>query len=114
MYELNMIFNVIVSAIIVIQSALCLPLNTLLFRIDNEASVFESGDDMYTVIWSTTLPGTGYVTYTYEGKEYTVKDLQNAALRTEDSVHSVRIPKKHLDNNTYTCHSQQIGTRRAY
>ena len=114
MYDLNMIFNVIVSAIIVIQSALCLPLNTLLFRIDNEASVFESGDDMFTVIWSTTLPGTGYVTYTYEGEEYTVKDLQNAALRTEDSVHSVRIPKKHLDNNTYTCHSQQVGTRRAY
>lgn len=114
MYELNMIFNVIVSAIIVIQSALCLPFNTLLFRIDNEASVFESGDDMYTVIWSTTLPGTGYVTYSYEGEEYTVKDLQNAALRTEDSIHSVRIPKKHLDNNTYTCHSQQIGTRRAY
>ena len=114
MYELNMAFNVIISALIVIQSALCLPFNTLLFRIDNSASVFESGDDMYTVMWSTSLPGTGYVTYTYEGEEHTVKDLHNASLRTQESIHSVRIPKEHLDNNTYTCHSQYVGTRRAY
>ena len=91
-----------------------LPFSTLIFRIDNEASVFESGDDMYTVIWSTTLPGTGYVTYTFEGEEYKVWDEKNAAIRSEDSVHSVRIPKEHLDNNSYTYHSQQIGARRAY
>ncbi len=114
MYELNLVFNVIISAIIVIQSALCLPINSLFFRIDSNASVFESGDGMYTVIWSTSLPGTGYVTYNYEGEEYTVKDEKNAALRTEDTVHSVRIPKEHLDHNTYTYHSQHIATRRAY
>ena len=74
MYNLNMAINVIISAILVIQSAFALPFSTLVFRIDNEASVFESGDEMYTVIWSTSLPGTGYVTYTYEGKEYVVKD----------------------------------------
>ena len=85
-----------------------------MFFIDTEASVFESGDEMYTVIWSTSLPGTGWVTYTYEGTEYTVKDLQNSAVRTEDTVHSVRVPKAHLDHNTYTYSSQQIGTRRAY
>ena len=109
-----MVFNVIVSALIVIQSALALPFNTLIFFIDNQASVFESGDDMYTVIWSTTLPGTGYVTYTYEGTEYTVKDEINGAIRSEDSIHSVRIPKQHLDGNSYTCHSQHVGARRAY
>lgn len=114
MYEFNMAINIIISALIVIQSALSLPFTSLFFAIDSKASVFESGDDMYTVIWSTTLPGTGYVTYTYEGKEYTVKDEKNAALRTEDSVHSVRIPKKHLDGNTYTYHSQHIATKRAY
>ena len=114
MYELNMIINVIISALIVIQSAFALPFNTLIFRIDEKASVFESGDDMYTVIWSTSLPGTGCVNYSYEGTEYTVWDEENAAIRTEDSVHSVRIPKEHLDNNTYTYSSQHIGTRRAY
>lgn len=114
MYVLNMAVNVIVSAILVIQSAFMLPFNTLIFRFDTKASVFESGDDMYTVIWSTSLPGTGYVTYNYEDREYTVLDESNAAIRTTDTVHSVRIPKEHLDNNTYTYHSQHIGTRRAY
>ena len=114
MYNLNMFINVIVSAIMVIQAVFALPFNTAIFFIDNEASVFESGDEMYTVIWSTSLPGTGYVTYSFNGKEYVVTDRQNSAVRTTDTVHSVRIPKEHLDNNTYTYSSQQIGTRRAY
>ena len=109
-----MIINVIVSAIMVIQAAFALPVNSAIFFIDNEASVFESGDGMYTVIWSTSLPGTGSVSYTFDGKEYTVTDRQNSAIRTTDTVHSVRVPKAHLDNNTYTYSSQQIGTRRAY
>ena len=114
MYELNLALDVIISIFLVIQSVFALPFTTLFFRIDNQASVFESGDDMYTVIWSTTLPGTGYVTYTFEGEEYKVWDEENAAIRSEDSIHSVRVPKEHLDNNTYEYHSQQIGTRRAY
>ena len=109
-----MILNAIISALMVMQAAFALPFNSAVFYIDNKASVFESGDEMYTVIWSTTLPGTGYVTYTYEGVEYVVKDLQNSAVRTTDTIHSVRVPKAHLDNNTYTYSSQNIGTRRAY
>ncbi|MCR5782409.1 MAG: hypothetical protein K6G90_06680, partial [Clostridia bacterium] len=61
MYTINMILNVIVSAFLVIQSIFALPVNSAVFNIDNKASVFESGDGMYTVIWSTTLPGTGQV-----------------------------------------------------
>ena len=114
MYALNMAVDVIVSVILVIQSLFSLPVSSAVFFIDTEASVFESGDGMYTVIWSTSLPGTGWVTYTYEGTEYVVKDLQNSAVRTTDTVHSVRVPKAHLYHNTYTYSSQQIGTRRAY
>jgi hypothetical protein len=114
MYEWNLFLNILLSIVMVVSSALSLPLNSLLFRIDTPASVFESGDDMYTVIWSTSLPGTGCVTYEYEGEEYKVWDEQYAIIRSTDSVHSVRIPKKHLDNNTYTYHSQHVGTKRAY
>ncbi len=114
MYVMNMIVNVIISAFLVIESALCLPLNSLFFRIDNKASVFESGDGMYTVIWSTSLPGTGFVTYSYEGEDYTVADEENAAIRSTDTIHSVRIPKEHLDNNTYSYYSQHVGVKRAY
>ncbi|MBR5409066.1 MAG: metallophosphoesterase [Clostridia bacterium] len=114
MYALNMAINVIVSAIMVLQAAFALPVTSAVFFIDSEAVVFESGDEMYTIIWSTSLPGTGWVNYTYEGTEYEVRDLQNSAVRTTDTVHSVRVPKAHLDHNAYTYSSQQIGTRRAY
>ncbi|MBR6702730.1 MAG: metallophosphoesterase, partial [Clostridia bacterium] len=114
MYEWNLFLNILLSAVMVISSALSLPLNSLLFRFDAEASVFETGDGMYTVIWSTSLPGTGFVTYEYEGEEYKVWDEQYAIIRSTDSVHSVRIPKEHLDHNTYTYHSQHVGTKRAY
>ena len=86
MYTLNMLLNAIISALMVMQAAFALPFNSAVFYIDNKASVFESGDEMYTVIWSTTLPGTGYVTYTYEGVEYVVKDLQNSAVRTTEEA----------------------------
>ena len=92
MYEWNLFLNILLSIVMVVSSALSLPLNSLLFRIDTPASVFESGDDMYTVIWSTSLPGTGCVTYEYEGEEYKVWDEQYAIIRSTDSVHSVRIP----------------------
>ena len=114
MYTINMILEVIISAFLVIQSVFALPGSSAVFGIDGKASVFESGDGMYTVIWSTTLPGTGQVSYNYGGVEYVVKDLKNSAVRTTDTIHSVRVPKEHLDNNTYTYSSQHIGTRRAY
>ena len=108
MYTINMILDVLVSAILVIESVLCLPFTTLAFHFDAKASVFESGDNMYTVIWSTSLPGTGYVTYNYDGVEYTVTDTENAAIRTTDTIHSVRIPKSHLDNNTNTVEINEL------
>ena len=108
------ILSYIVTAFIVVQSVLSLPFNTLIFGIDSKAAVFESGDSMYTVIWSTNLPATGYVTYTYGGQEYTAKDERNGAVRSTDTIHSVRVPKEHLDGNSYTYHSQQIGTKQAY
>lgn len=35
--------------------------------------VYEMGDG-YAVIWATNFSGTGYIKYTYQGKQYTVYD----------------------------------------
>ena len=45
-------------------------------KIDFRANpaVYEVGDG-YNVIWVTTFKGTGYIKYTYEGKEYTFEVL---------------------------------------
>lgn len=84
------------------------------FAFSQKASVFECGDNYYSVIWETNLKGTGYVTYNYNGKNYLVNDQRGGNIRTTDTIHSVRIPKKHLDGNTYTYHSQFIVMKFAY
>lgn len=110
----NQIFSAIMTAIIAIQSALSLPVLSLNFKFNVDASVFESGDDMYTVIWSTTRPGSGYITYTFDGKDYTVTDQVGGNIRSLDTIHAVRVPKAHLDNNEYTYHSQYVGSKLGY
>ena len=66
------IISYITAFIISLQATAALPVLSTNFRFEAEASVFETGDDMYTIIWSTTRPGSGFVTYTYDGKEVKV------------------------------------------
>ena len=108
------IISFIMSVIVSAQAALSLPVLSINFKFDTESAVFESGDGMYTVMWTTTRPGSGYVTYTFGGKDYTVYDAVGGNIRSTDTIHSVRVPKAHIDNNTYTYHSQYVGTKQAY
>ncbi len=84
------------------------------FKFTQKACVFETGDSMYTVMWETNLKANGYVTYTYNSKQYTVYDQVCGNIRTHETIHSVRIPKEHLDNNTYRFHSQFVGMKYGY
>lgn len=108
------IISWIMTAVVFLQASLGLPVLSLNFKFDVEASVFESGDGMYTVIWSTTRPSSGYVTYSYDGKDYTVTDQVGGNIRSLDTIHSVRVPKAHLDNNEYQYHSQYVGAKLDY
>ncbi len=110
----NTVFSFIMSAIITVQAALSLPVLSINFKVNTEPAVFESGDGMYTVIWSTTRPGSGYLTYTYDGKDYTVYDEIGGNVLTLDTIHAVRVPKQHIDNNEFVYHSQYIGAKLAY
>ncbi len=69
-------------------------------------TVFETGGDWYNVVWMTkdddTAEGcTGYVTYEYNGQTYQVFDEVGGYRRSHDDIHTVKVPKEHLNNNTY-------------
>ncbi len=83
-------------------------------KIDFRANpaVYEVGDG-YNIIWVTTFCGTGYVKYTYEGKEYTVYDEDDGIICTNEDVHTVKVPHEHLSNNTYTVYSQVVTANNA-
>lgn len=108
------ILSGLIIAFQVLQGIFGMPLDTLVFNFETQPIVFETGDDMYTVMWTTTKCGTGKVTYTYNGTEYTATDHVGGNIRFNDKIHSVRVPKKHLDNNTYTVSSQLIPFKGAY
>ena len=43
------------------------------------------------------MNGTGYVDYTYDGKDYRVYDEEAGVVRTDDYMHTVSVPVEHLN-----------------
>lgn len=84
------------------------------FSIKVEPSVFDSGGEYYSVVWVTSGKGSGYVKYTYNGEEKTVWDASGGLIRTDDTIHSVQVPKSELQGNTYKVGSQQVGFKFGY
>ena len=64
--------------------------------------VLEVGDpEYYTVCFATTTRAMAFVEYTYDGVKYQQFDSTSGARRTYDPIHTVKVPKAHLDNNSY-------------
>ena len=74
-------------------------------------AVFETGGDWYNIVWTTkttdsdAIGMTGYVEYEYNGQTYQVFDEVGGYRRSYDEIHTVRVPKEHLNNNSY-----RVGT----
>lgn len=73
--------------------------------------VYEMGDG-YAVIWATTFAGMGYIEYTYQGTKYTVYDEKNGIVRTNDTIHVVKVPYEHLAGNSYMVYSKEVTSHR--
>ncbi len=86
----------------------------LSIRITTGPVVFECGGDEYAVVWSTSLKGSGYVKYTYEGEEKIIWDAPGGTIATDDKVHMVKVPKNELQNNTYSVGSQYVLLKMGY
>lgn len=73
--------------------------------------VLLGGDDEYNIVWKNNFAGKGYVTYTYNGKAYTVWDEENGVVRGNDYMHTVRVPQAHIhQNRSYTIHATNGST----
>ena len=59
-------------------------------------AVFLCGN-IYNVVWTNSCNSIGSVSYTVDGKEYTVYDEEGGIVRTDDYAHTVSIPVEHLD-----------------
>lgn len=82
------------------------------YKFLSDPMVIDNGES-YSVVFATNDTGTGFIEYTYQGKSYKLYD--EAASRIKSStVHTVKIPKAHLDGNTYRIGSTRILEDRSY
>jgi len=85
-----------------------------IIRFTTEPSVFDCGNEYYAVVWATSAKGSGCVKYTYNGEEKTIWDESAGIIKTDDTVHSVLVPKEELQGNKYKVVSQYVGYKFGY
>ena len=73
-------------------------------RIISDPVVMDTGKD-YSVVFATNKPGTASVSYSFNGKEYTVNAQTGGRKIADRIVHAVNVPYEHLKNNSYTIES---------
>lgn len=83
-------------------------------KISVEPAVFDCGNEYYAVVWATSRKGSGCVKYMFNGTEKTVWDESAGIIRTDDTVHSVLVPKAELQGNSYKVCSQYVGFKYGY
>lgn len=89
-----------------------LPIGSI--RITVEPTVFDCGNEYYAVVWATSAKGSGCVKYTYDGEEKTLWDESAGIIKTDDTVHSVLVPKEELQGNKYKVVSEYVGYKYGY
>lgn len=70
--------------------------------------------DTYSVVWSTSDRATGYIEYTYNNEAYKIYDSQSGNIRSDSKIHTVSVPREHLDGNEYTVGSQRVREHLGY
>lgn len=83
------------------------------YEITSNPTVIDTGKN-YSVVFSTNAHGTGYVEYTYDGKDYKVYDNTAGRLNSDSLIHSISIPYEHLNNNTYKIGSVKVFEQYSY
>lgn len=83
------------------------------YKFTSEPMIINTGID-YSVVFSTSDSGTGYVEYNWKGKSYKVYDADGGRLNSKSKIHSVNVPYEHLDNNSYKIGSVRVLEQYSY
>ncbi|MGN0562447.1 MAG: metallophosphoesterase, partial [Candidatus Fimenecus sp.] len=104
-------------AVVLVLGVLGSTLWTLLpycnYKMTAAPMVIDSGEN-YAVVFATNDTGTGFVEYSYHGETYTLYDESAGRLKGDSKIHTVKVPKTHLEGNTYRVGSTRILEERSY
>ncbi len=77
------------------------------YKLTSKPMVIDNGEG-YSVVFSTSDKGTGYIEYNYGGEYYKAYDATGGKLITDRTIHSVNVPYEHLRNNSYKIGSVRV------
>ncbi len=98
--------GVLVSAVLYLYP--CYP-----YKLTSDPMVIDSGEN-YSVVFATNDKGTGYVQYEYGGESYTVYDQDGGRKNGDSKIHTVTVPKEHLNSNRYRVGSKRVIDELSY
>ncbi len=78
------------------------------YKLTSDPLVIDCGDDTYSVVFATNTEGTGYVEYEYEGETIRLYDEVTGRISSDSKIHTVKVPKVHLDGNSYRVGSTRV------
>lgn len=100
-------------ALVFALGALWIVFPVMPYRIVSDPVVMDTGED-YAVVFATNTQGTGFVTYDFDGTDYTVYAQQNGRLVGDRLMHTVHVPYVHLKNNRYSVGSTRVVEEFSY
>ena len=60
--------------------------------------MFVAGDNEYNIVWVTNEISAAFVELTADGTTYVYRDEKNGVIRTDDYIHTVRVPRAVLES----------------
>ncbi len=82
------------------------------YKITSDPMVIDNGSE-YSVVFATSDEGTGYVNYSFNGKEYKLYD-EAAGRLVKSKLHSITVPYEHLKSNKYKVGSTRVIDEYSY
>ncbi len=108
------IVSIVITLIMLLSmlTAFSLPASAATIYYTVSPVVLFGGNDEYNIVWETNINSIGFVMYTCNGYSHVVYDEENGVVRTDDKMHTVRIPQEHLDEaGEYTVVSREVLSR---
>lgn len=102
----KVIASIMFVCIFLVSLSMIIPFKV--YKITSSPLVIDSGSDYYSVVFATSTEGTGYIEYEYDGKKYKTYDEVMGRIKGDSKIHTIKVPKEHLNNNTYNVGSKQV------
>ncbi|MDR0751961.1 MAG: metallophosphoesterase [Christensenellaceae bacterium] len=109
--------NIIAAIVgVVFVAAMAVPIVStypLTFKFMSDPVVFDVGGGYYSVVFGVNANSQGFVEYKYNNIEYKLYSLNDGEKKI-DTIHAIKVPREHLENNKYSVGSTKVITKLAY